>query len=449
VERDDLDRRPGGLTMRLFGYELSVTKALTQPSSPVGRDGWSPIVVREPFTGAWQLNQEVRPEAVLANPTVYACITRIAQDIGKLPLNLVTQTSPDIWEATTNPAYSPVLRTPNHYQDTSQFIEQWTTSKLIWGNTYVLKGRDARGVVNRLYVLNPAYVTPLVAPDASVFYQLTRDDLNGLSVDVTVPAREIIHDRMNCLWHPLVGVPPLYAAALPAQQGLTIQQMSSKFFAGGANPGGLLIAPGAVTQDQADKLAADWMTKFGGSNVGKVAVLSNNLKYEPLSVNAQDSQLIEQQNKSDAEIAKAFGMPMFILDTTKGAPYANNEALIQVYHAECLQSPIQHIERGLEGGLDLPSGLGIEFDVDALIWMDTPTRTKAASDAIGSGAMTPNEARRKYFGLGPVAGGDTPYLQQQYWPLQQLVGREIQPPTPAPPPLPDEDTPDDDTERLH
>ena len=275
-------------------------------------------------------------------------------------------------------------------------------------------------------MLNPAYVTPLIAPDGSVFYQLKRDDLVSVSVEVTVPAREIIHDRMNCLWHPLVGVSPLFACALPAQQGLTIQTMSAKFFADGANPGGLLTAPGALTKDQQVDLKAAWMAEFGGvNNVGKIAVLSNNLKYEPLSQTAQDSQLIEQQNKCDAEIAKAFGMPMFILDTTKGAPYANNEALIQVYHAECLQSPIQHIERSLESGLDLPSGLGIEFDVDALIWMDTPTRTKAASDAISSGAMTPNEARRKYFGLGPVAGGDTPYLQQQYWPLSQLVGREI------------------------
>jgi HK97 family phage portal protein len=438
--------------VRVLGYELSLSKvASAVPSSP-GRDGWWPIVVREPYTGAWQLNQELRPESVLANPTVYACVTRISQDIGKLPLNLVEQTSPDIWAATTNPAYSPVLRTPNHYQDCSQFIEQWTVSKFIWGNTYVLKGRDARGVVNRLYVLNPAYVTPLIAPDSSVYYKLQRDDLTGVSVDVTVPAREMIHDRMNCLWHPLVGVSPLYACAGAAMQGLTIQQMSSKFFAGGATPGGLLIAPGAITEAQATQMASDWQTKFGGNNVGKVAVLSNNLKYEPLSQTAQDSQLIEQQNKSDAEIAKAFGMPMFILDTTKGAPYANNEALIQVYHAECLQSPIQHIERSLESGLDLPSGLGIEFDVDALIWMDTPTRTKAASDAIGSGAMTPNEARQKYFGLGPVVGGDTPYLQQQYFSLRALAERDksdpFAKPTPAPPADVVEDDPDD-TERLH
>jgi hypothetical protein len=64
--------------------------------------------------------------------------------------------------------------------------------------------------------------------------------------------------------------------------------------------------------------------------------------------------------------------------------------------------------------------------------MDTATKTKAALDSIGSGGMSPNEARRKYFGLGPVTGGETPFMQNQMWPLPQLSERE----TPTAPALP-------------
>ena len=52
-------------------------------------------------------------------------------------------------------------------------------SKLVHGNTYVLKQRDARGVVVAGYVLDPTKVTPLVAPDGSIFYALGRSDLAG------------------------------------------------------------------------------------------------------------------------------------------------------------------------------------------------------------------------------------------------------------------------------
>jgi phage portal protein BeeE len=94
------------------------------------------------------------------------------------------------------------------------------------------------------------------------------------------------------------------------------------------------------------------------------------------------------------------------------------------------------IECALDDGLELPAPYGTEFDIDALIWMDTATRTKAAADAIGAGAMTPNEARRKYFGLGPVPGGDTPYLQQQMFSLAALAERDAAAPFATPTPAP-------------
>ena len=49
--------------------------------------------------------------------------------------------------------------------------------------------------------------------------------------------------------------------------------------------------------------------------------------------------------------------------------------------------------------------------------------------------LSPNEARSEWFGLGPVPGGGSPYLQQQYYSLAALAARDAQgaPPTPAPP----------------
>ena len=44
--------------------------------------------------------------------------------------------------------------------------------------------------------------------------------------------------------------------------------------------------------------------------------------------------------------------------------------------------------------------------------MDTTTRTTAAKTAISAG-MSVNEVRDTYYGLGPVPGGELPYLQQQ------------------------------------
>lgn len=48
------------------------------------------------------------------------------------------------------------------------------------GNTYVLKARDARGVVNALYVLDPCRVEPLISESGAVYYRLYYSTPNNL-----------------------------------------------------------------------------------------------------------------------------------------------------------------------------------------------------------------------------------------------------------------------------
>src|SRR4029077_230809 len=97
--------------------------------------GWWPII-REGYAGAWQENVTIRRETLLAFTPVFACVTRIAQDIGKMPIRLMEKTSAGTWLVVTrNSPFAPVVRKPNGYQVTSQFLQQWLVSKLIAGNT--------------------------------------------------------------------------------------------------------------------------------------------------------------------------------------------------------------------------------------------------------------------------------------------------------------------------
>ena len=228
--------------------------------------------MREPFAGAWQRNVEVKINSVLTHSTVFACRSLISSDIAKCRMRLVQKDSEGIWHETDNPAFSPVLRKPNRYQTRIQFFESWVDSKLIHGNTYVLKERDARNVVIRMYVLDPMRITVLVAPDGSVWYEVRTDHLSGVSREtITFPASEIIHDRWNTIFHPLVGISPIQACGIAAMQGLRIQETSTHFFEGGANPSGILVAPTSIKPEDAARLKADWNAAYGagGHSQGK------------------------------------------------------------------------------------------------------------------------------------------------------------------------------------
>jgi HK97 family phage portal protein len=422
--------------MRLLG--LQITKAATQnPPQPVdGFRGWWPVI-RESYAGAWQRNDEIRVEDWLSFWPVFRCIEVISSDVAKMRLKLVSQDDNGIWTETDSPAFSPVIRKPNAYQNRIQFFASWVQSKLIHGNTYVLKQRDQRGVVTRLHVLDPSRVTTLTAPDGAIFYELRGNwDLAGFGDEqVTVPSREIIHDRQDTFYHPLVGLSKMYAAGAAALQGLAIQKNETSLFANGSRPGGVLSAPGAISDDTAKRLKDYFDLNYTGTNAGKTAVLGDGLHYEPLAFKAVDAQVMEQQKFAAEAICAVFGVPPYKLGLGPMPTSNNVEALDQQYYSQCLQIYIESIELALDEGLELPTPYGTEFELDDLLRMDTATQIKALADAVGAGVMSPNEARLR-LNLGPVKGGKSPYLQQQNFSLAALDKRDQDDPFAKPAPAP-------------
>ena len=408
--------------MRIFGLSVTREKAAPLASVPA-RSGWWPII-RESFSGAWQRNVEVRHDQVVAYSAVFACMTLIASDIAKLRVKLVGQDDSGIWSEVTNSAYSPVLRKPNSYQTRIQFWESWILSKLSRGNTYVLKQRDGRNVVTALHVLDPNLVRPLISDDGAVFYELSQDHLAGVgAATLVVPADEIIHDRFNCLFHPLVGLSPIFACGLAATQGLAIQNQSTRLFQNGARPGGLLTAPGRIDEGNAKRLKEYWDTNFTGENAGKIAVLGDGLKYEGLAVSAKDAELIDQLKWTSEVVCSTFHVPPYKVGVGALPSYNNVQSLNVEYYSQCLQGLIESAECCMDEGLNTGSSLGTEFDVDNLLRMDGVTQMQVLKDS--AGILSPNEQRAK-LDKAPKPGGDSPMVQQQNYSLEALARRDAQ-----------------------
>lgn len=416
--------------MHIFGFDITRRKASPPVSVTESRGGWFPII-RESFTGAWQRNITIDQNLVLSYHAVYACITLIPSDIAKLRVKLVDQDEQGIWTETTSASFSPVLRKPNAFQNRIQFYENWVLSKLTRGNTYVLKERDARKVVVGLYVLDPSRVKPMVTDDGQVFYQLQSDNIAGIESDVLVPASEIIHDRFNCLFHPLIGTSPIFAAGVAAMQGLNIQNNSATFFGNRSLPSGVLTAPGSISQETADRLKEAWDTKFTGENAGKIAVLGDGLTYSKMTMSAEESQLIDQLKWTAQVVCSVFHVPPYKIGVGDMPTYNNIQSLNVEYYSQCLQRLIEDIELCLDEGLGIGAGVkidnkvyGTEFDVDNLLRMDSVTQMDVLDK--GKNVLTPNEARRK-LDYKPVTGGDAVYRQQQDYSLEALAKRDAKP----------------------
>jgi HK97 family phage portal protein len=266
-----------------------------------------------------------------------------------------------------------------------------------------------------------------------VFYQLGEDNLSGVRDGATVvPASEIMHDRINCLFHPLVGIPPIFASGLPATIGLTVERNSAHFFEHGSNPSGIITAPEKIDQAKADELKERWNALYSRDNSGHVAVLGSGLTFTPMRMSAVDSQMIEHLNWSAKTVCSTFHVPAFKAGYGELPATSTGETLNAIYYSDCLQSHIEQMEACLDDGLDLMKfgTFGVELDLDGLLRMDTAAQISTLVEAVKGTLMAPNEARKK-IDLKPLDGGDMVWMQQQNYSLTALAERDRANPAPA------------------
>lgn len=405
---------------------LNVAKGILQPVGTMGRGGWNMIL--EAFPGAWQRNIEVRRDGVVSFYAIFACVTLIASDMAKMRFKKIRY-GQGVWSEVPFDVDLVVLDKPNSYQTALQFREAWLTSKMVRGNAYIYLVRTGTGRIKEMHVLNPDLVLPLVSEDGEVFYQLGTDNLAGIAPlgAINVPSRYIIHDRFNCLFHPLVGLPPIFAAGIAAVQGLNIQKNSALFFENMSRPSGILSVPGSIGAAAAKEMKESWETSYGpraeNNGLGKTAVLGDGVKYEAITISAKDAEMVDQLRMTAEVCCSAYHVPKHKVGVGDPPSYNNIESLDLQYLSQCLHVLVESMESLLNEAFDMEGDEGIELDLDMLLRMDSKTKVESLKLGVDGGIYTPNEARRR-MDLPPLKGGDTVYMQQQNYPIEALANRE-------------------------
>jgi HK97 family phage portal protein len=394
--------------------------------------------------GAWQMNRQEpqRGQELLAFSAVYACINVISNDIAKLPVQVFEV---DLENGARDPRrsdyYVQLMRAPNSYMTGPDFLKAFVQSYLLQGNSYIYIGkRNGRGEVEELHPLNPYRTRPLVTEGGAIFYEVLYDDyFAGLKANDVIGARDIIHHRLPLLpGYPLIGVTPIFAAAASSAVGLKILQNSQQFFANASRPSGMLVTEQQIPKELAERYKQDWEQAYRGEGTGKVALLHGGMKWEPLTITAQDAQLIEQLRWSVEDVARVFGVPPFMLGDMTKVSYRNTEQLARAYLTGCLSSHIESIERRFAAAFDFGINFEFKLDLSALLRTEIDIRYAAYSQALTAGWQSINEVRAQE-GLEPVDGGEEPRVQMQYRPLSEA--NEPPPEPPAEPPPPSEEPP--------
>lgn len=353
-------------------------------------------------------------------PAVYRCVELISNSVAQLPLEPYSVDARGFGERLiSHPCYHLLNCEPSARMTRFTFVKTMVTSMLLDGNGYAFIQRDKSETPVALHYIPSEFVTPeqpasLAEP---LVYSIT-------GVDVKIPASEMIH-ILNFSYDGIIGVSTLQHAAHTLGLARNAEKHSSGFFANGCNIGGIIKVPTSLGDKQKSDMKAAWKAAFNpetGEPNG-VALLTNGMDYQPISINPKDAMLLESRRFSVEDICRFFGVdPTKCGDLSKSS-YNTLEQTTQAFLNDTLTPILEKIELELERKLfpvESHSGIEVRFDTSQLLRGDKAAQASFYSSLFAIGAITPNEIRKEQ-GLPPVPGGDNVFVQVNVQTLERAT----------------------------
>jgi len=387
----------------------------------------------------WQMNQDPRSGAGI-NAMVEACVSAYAQTVAMCPLVHWERLDNGGREQVTTSALSRIAIAPNDYQTRSDLLLNLVRSLYLDGNAYALALRNNRYEIASLHGMDPRLCRAEVI-DGEIFYELGGNpviDGRVLSLGLEraalrfVPARDVLHIKLNSVIDVLHGETPLCAAALAMAATNAALKQSISFSANQSRPSGILSTDQVLTKAKADELRSLWNEMSKGLNVGGVPILSAGLKFQPMAISNRDTQAAELIKANDAMIAQVFRVPMAIVGSEQ-QPMGSTEALMNFWIAGGLGFALDRVELAFDKLFGLPASEYSELDSSVLLRSNLKDKIEAFARGTIGGIYSPNEARAE-FELPAAEAGDQPRVQQQVVPLSFAAEPPAPPAAPSSPP---------------
>lgn len=342
----------------------------------------------------------VTERSAMQMTAVFACVRVLAESIASLPLHLYHRSENGNQEkAEEHPLYFLLHDEPNPEMTSYSLRETMMVHILLYGNAYAQILRNGRGEVIGLYPLLPNRMR-LERDDTSgkLFYRYDRFDKEPPTMEdstVILMPEDVLHIP-GLSMDGLLGLSPIATCRNAVGAGLAADEYSSRYYANGAAPMGVLEHPGLIKNPE--RLRESWTALYGGSNnAGKVAILEEGLKFTPISISPQDSQLLESRKFSVEEICRIFRVPPHMVQNLDRATFNNIEQMSLDFVMYSLMPYLKRWEQCMSRSLlnaEEKRTLVIQFNVDGLLRGDYKSRMEGYSIGINNGFLCPNDVRR-------------------------------------------------------
>ena len=349
--------------------------------------------------GSTTAGMTVNEHTAMQTTAVYACVRILSEAIAGLPLHVYQYRMDGSKERfPQHPLYTLLHNEPNPEMTSFVFRETLMSHLLLWGNAYAQIIRNGRGQPVALYPLLPSKMDVSRAANGQLLYTYYRDtDESGLKPKggyITLRRDEVLHIP-GLGFDGLVGYSPIAMAKNAIGMALATEEYGARFFANGANPGGVLEHPGVIKDVQ--RVKDSWNAAYQGSgNAHRVAVLEEGMKFQAIGIPPEQAQFLETRKFQIDEIARIFRVPPHMVGDLEKSSFSNIEQQSLEFVKYTLDPWVVRWEQSLCQALLLPSeknDLFIRFNLDGLLRGDYASRMTGYATGRQNGWLSANDIR--------------------------------------------------------
>ena len=281
-------------------------------------------------------------------------------------------------------------------------IKNMISDVIMYGNGFAYIHRDKSG--------KPTGIEYLPFGQCNIIYNKASRVLLYQAPEITKSLIEpinILHFKMLAN-DGIEGRSILSFACNTVKLNASAEKAATDFFGGGMTVKGILSTESPrLTKEQRESIRSAWSESQLGSGNG-MAVLESGMKYQQISSNSKDGELLESRLYNVQEVARWFNIsPVLLGDLSKSSYNTLEQSQLQ-FILNTLSPYVSMIEEELNTKLILPQHKNkyyIDVCEEDIVKSDKQSQVNYLSTLVDKGIITRNEARHE-LGFGPVEGGD-------------------------------------------
>lgn len=361
--------------------------------------------------GRSDAGESVTNSTALSLSAVWGCVNLLAGTISSLPLMVYKEDGSRREVAKDHPLYRILHDSPNYDQTSVDFWDFMAGAVELRGNSHAEILRSRGKIVGLLPIY--ADVTAKRLASGDIEYRWTDENKQRVLTD-----KDVLHIR-GFGGSPLGGMSTLEFGRNAFGLARAVDRSASNTFKNGMRPSGQLVLPEFISTEKREEYTTALHNDFSGSmNAGKPFIAEGGIKWEPMSLNPEDAQMLESRKFSVEEVCRFFGVPPHMIGHTENSTSWGSGLEQQTlgFQKFTLRRRLKRIEQALEKQLltpaDRAAGVRIEFALEGLLRGDSAARSAFYASGLQNGWYTINEVRALE-NMAPVEGGEIPRMQMQ------------------------------------